>query len=147
MPEQNLPLDEDNGWGEWRKHVLITQQECKVGLKEVSKIQGQMWQSISSVQKESAAEFAKLRIEILDRVEKKDRELFTDLKDVKSTVNSIKVDMASKEEVQGIKIDVSNLKLKAGVWGLIAGLIPAVTVLLWWVAQNVLTKLVPPPIP
>jgi len=143
MPEQNLPLD-DNGWGEWRRHVLISQRECKTGLAEVSKTQGQIWQSLSILQKESIAEFSKLRIEILDRVEKKDKELYSDLKDVKNTVNSIKLDMASKEEVQGIKIDVSNLKLKAGVWGLLAGGIPAVVVLLWWVAQNVLTKVVAP---
>ena len=144
MPEENLPLDEDNGWGEWRKHVLISQQEFKTGLKEVSKTQSQIWQSLSGLQKESATEFARLRIEILDRAERKDKELCNDLKEVKNTVNSIEINMASRDEVQGIKIDVKGLKVKAGVWGLVAGLIPAVGIIMWWVVQNILTKIAVP---
>jgi hypothetical protein len=41
-------------------------------------------------------------------------------------LNSIKADVRDlREEVVGVRIDVATLKVKAGIWGGMAGMIPA----------------------
>ncbi len=37
---------------------------------------------------------------------------------------------------QDILVEMSALKVKSGVWGLLGGAIPAVIVLIWWIVKN-----------
>ena len=38
---------------------------------------------------------------------------------------------ATQREIQSIRVDIATLKVKAGVWGLIAGAVPVLIVLLF----------------
>jgi len=139
MPEKSLPPDGD-GWDEWRKHVLITQKESKVELAELSKKQDQIWKCVSNHNKETSDEFAKLRIEVRNRIDREKDNIGDDIKEIKESQSKIEKNMVSRDELDKVKDSagktntaVSNLQLKSGLWGLVAGLIPAIGVILWWI--------------
>ena len=39
-------------------------------------------------------------------------------------------------DIPGLRVEVAMLKIKAGVWGALAGLIPAFSVLVWWIVSR-----------
>ena len=40
------------------------------------------------------------------------------------------------KQLQEIRIDITKLQMKAGVWGLMGGLIPTISVILFWIAKG-----------
>jgi len=128
MPNESLP-DSGNGFDVWKNHILITQNQL------VDKTD-QIWKVLSNQRKESADDFSKLRAEVRNRVDKERNALSEDIQDIKVAVARIDEGMASKVEVASVKTDVSNLQLKSGLWGLVAGLIPAIGVILWLIATG-----------
>lgn len=44
-----------------------------------------------------------------------------------------------REEIAKVRIEVGMLKVKAGVWGLLGGLIPAIGILLIWLIKTLKT--------
>jgi len=129
MPSQSSP-DEGNGFDVWKKHILITQEQL------VEKTDN-IWRVISNQRKENSDEFTKLRAEVRNRVDKERTKLTDDIQDIKVCVARIDESMVTKTEVGKVKTDVSNLQLKSGLWGLLAGLIPTVGLILWAIVTGV----------
>jgi len=132
MPSGNLPVNGD-GWDEWKKHVLITQDSL------VDKTD-QIWKVISNHNKETSDEFARLRGEVRNRIDREKDHFADDIKEIKESQSNIEKNMVSRDDLDKVKENagktktaVSNLQLKSGLWGLIAGLIPAIGVILWWI--------------
>jgi len=44
------------------------------------------------------------------------------------------------KEMQAVRVEIAMLKIKAGVWGLVAGAIPPVGVMLLWVLRTLMTS-------
>ena len=128
MPNGNLPT-EGNGFDVWKNHILITQ-------KQLVEKTDRIWKSLSNQRKETSDEFASLRMEVRNRVDKEKDAKADDIQEIKITVARIEESMVTKIEIAGVKTDVSNLQLKSGLWGLIAGLIPAIGVILWMIATG-----------
>jgi division protein CdvB (Snf7/Vps24/ESCRT-III family) len=40
------------------------------------------------------------------------------------------------KEMQAVRVEIAMLKMKAGVWGLVAGAIPPICMILLWVAKT-----------
>jgi hypothetical protein len=41
-----------------------------------------------------------------------------------------------RNEIKALEKQVASLQVKAGVWGMLAGLIPAVAVFIWWLVKS-----------
>lgn len=44
------------------------------------------------------------------------------------------------KEIQAIRIEIAMLKIKAGIWGLVAGAIPPIAIILIWTIRMLLLK-------
>lgn len=44
------------------------------------------------------------------------------------------------KEIQAIRIEIAMLKIKAGIWGLVAGAIPPIVIILIWTIRMLLLK-------
>lgn len=94
--------DENNGWREYQKLVL---NELRRLDDSVEKLATRLDNSIE-----------KIGIRV-DRVTKHERG------------NRQQVEMGLSDELQRLALEVHGLKIKAGVWGLIGGLLPVLTAL------------------
>jgi len=135
MPSQSSP-DEGNGFDVWKKHILITQEQL------VEKTDN-IWRVISNQRKENSDEFTKLRAEVRNRIDREKDHVADDIKEIKASQTNIEKNMVSRDELDTVKTNagktntaVSNLQLKSGLWGLVAGLIPAIGVILWLIATG-----------
>jgi hypothetical protein len=94
-----------NGWNEWSRYVL----------KELERLN-----------------------DIVKDVQDKAAKLLADVSANRATLDSLKADIADLKlaqattalAVQSLTAEVTGLKVKAGVWGALAGLIPVVAMLL-----------------
>ena len=113
-----------DGWNEWAKHVLITQDATVKGLEEL--------------RRQNSEEHTKMMLNAVERRETEREYNSKQFADIKICIQALKADMATKKEVGDNKTDITSLKVKAGMWGLVAGAIPGVLIILWWVVENVI---------
>jgi hypothetical protein len=108
QPYQEIKL---NGWNEWSKHVLIEIERLNNGLKATDL-------SITDLRITLEKRLADLKSEVLEKINEEK-------------------DLATTDALEQ-KLAIRELMVKAGVWGLLGGIIPGAITLLILFLEHIL---------